>query len=130
MSHACFQVEHSRYGRDRWRDFDDVYRWEAYDTCDEINIDYEKSYLAVLRSALQNSPFVDMDPEIRAGKPIIGGTRIPVSMVLNAILSHGSVLDARKAYKQLTREQIEDALRFAVAVLGSSVEYEPANSRR
>lgn len=82
----------------------------------------------VLKQAEQLSLFVDIDSEILGGTPRIKGTRIPVYMILNAIDEHGSVTDAVHAYRSsLNEEEVRDALRFAVHVLESPIEYEPAS---
>lgn len=56
-----------------------------------------------------------IDPKILTGHPIIKGTRIPVSLVLN-LLAHG--YDFRriiKAYPILTEEDIKAALMYSEA---------------
>ena len=84
----------------------------------------ERSYASVLREAARRSRFVEVDPEVRKGKPCIKGTRIPVSMLLHAIEEYGSVEASAKAYGQLTTEQVREAVRFAVSVLESPVDHE------
>jgi uncharacterized protein (DUF433 family) len=83
-------------------------------------------FSSVLKHAEQLSLFVDIDPEILGGTPRIDGTRIPVYMVLNAIDEHGSVQGAAHAYRSsITEGEVRDALRFAVHVLESPLEYKP-----
>jgi uncharacterized protein (DUF433 family) len=86
--------------------------------------DFEIPFFSVLENAKQLSLFVDMDPEVLGGTPRIGGTRIPVYRVLNAIDEYGSIDDATAAYRSLTVEQIHDAVQFAAHVLESPVEHE------
>lgn len=55
---------------------------------------------------------IEVNPNIMAGKPVIRGTRIPVSLVLN-LLAHG-YLTSRviEAYPQLTPEDVQAAMVF------------------
>ncbi len=53
------------------------------------------------------------DPKILVGKPVIKGTRIPVSLILN-LLAHGADNQEIKAdYPNLTDEDIHAAIAFA-----------------
>lgn len=88
---------------------------------------FDVPFSRVLRQAEQLSLFVDLDKEILGGTPRIEGTRIPVHMVLNAIDEHGSIAGAANAYRSsLNEEEVRDALRFAIHVLESPVEYKAA----
>ena len=81
----------------------------------------------VLEKAKQLSLFIDINPEILGGTPRVDGTRIPIYMVLNAIEEHGSIQGAVHAYRSsLNEEEVRDALRFAVHVMESPIEYKPA----
>lgn len=54
-----------------------------------------------------------INPDILAGHPIIKGTRIPVSLILN-LLSHGYTFDKIiKEYPELTRADIKSAVLYA-----------------
>lgn len=56
---------------------------------------------------------VTMNPRIYGGKPVISGTRIPVSVILN-LLAHGyDVERVVTAYPDLTPEDVRAALSFA-----------------
>jgi len=62
---------------------------------------------------------IAVDPNILVGKPVIAGTRIPVSLVLN-LLAHGyDVARILHAYPSLTEEDVQAALAYA-AVADSS----------
>jgi uncharacterized protein (DUF433 family) len=57
------------------------------------------------------------DPAVLLGKPVIRGTRIPVSLVIN-YLSHGhSVEELLNDYPNLTREDVEAATAYHTAEL-------------
>jgi uncharacterized protein (DUF433 family) len=58
-----------------------------------------------------------VDPRILVGKPVIKGTRIPVSMILN-LVAHGFTFDQIvEDYPVLTREDIRAAILYAGARL-------------
>lgn len=59
---------------------------------------------------------IEINPHILAGKPVIRGTRIPVSVVLN-LLAHGyTVSRVIEAYPQLTAEDVHAAMAFAASL--------------
>lgn len=54
-----------------------------------------------------------VDPSILAGHPIVKGTRVPVSLILN-LLSHGYTFDKIiEEYPELTHEDIKSAISYA-----------------
>jgi uncharacterized protein (DUF433 family) len=59
---------------------------------------------------------IEINPKILCGKPVIKGTRIPVSLILN-LMGHGytkeRIIDA---YPQLSEEDIDEAVRFAATL--------------
>jgi uncharacterized protein (DUF433 family) len=58
---------------------------------------------------------VVIDPAILSGKPIIAGTRIPVSLILN-LLAHGYGFERIvEAYPNLSDDDIRAALAYAQA---------------
>ena len=63
-----------------------------------------------------------VDPEILAGKPVVAGTRIPVSLILN-LLAHGYDFERiREAYPALG----DDDIRAAIAYAGARLDREQA----
>jgi uncharacterized protein (DUF433 family) len=55
------------------------------------------------------------DPAVLVGKPVVRGTRVPVSLILN-YLAHGHTIDELIGdYPNLTREDIEAAVAYATA---------------
>ncbi len=60
---------------------------------------------------------IELNPRVCNGRPVIKGTRIPVSVILDQIAedeSWGSLLDG---YPELTKEDIQAALIYARASL-------------
>jgi len=55
---------------------------------------------------------IEIDPKVLSGKPVIRGTRIPVSLVLN-LLAHGyGIADVLRAYPELTEADVRAAIAF------------------
>ncbi len=67
--------------------------------------------------ALEIAPRIVIDPEIRFGKPIIKGTRVPVELVL-AKLSGGMTTEQIAEEYELTLADIQAALAYAAQVIG------------
>jgi uncharacterized protein (DUF433 family) len=64
---------------------------------------------------------ITVDPDILVGKPVIAGTRIPVSLVLN-LLAHDYTFDRIvEAYPILAAEDIRAAIAYASARLDREV---------
>jgi uncharacterized protein (DUF433 family) len=64
---------------------------------------------------------ITVDPDILLGKPVIAGTRTPVSLVLN-LLAHDYSFDRIvEAYPILTAEDIRAAIAYASARLDREV---------
>lgn len=56
---------------------------------------------------------IEQNPQIMHGKPVIKGTRIPVSLILN-LLAHGQAVEQIAIdYPQLTQEDIFAAIEYA-----------------
>lgn len=58
---------------------------------------------------------IELNPRVCAGKPVIRGTRIPVSVILEQIAEGESWEDLLTGYPELTREDIQAALLYARA---------------
>lgn len=60
---------------------------------------------------------IETNPDILVGKPVIKGTRVPVSLILN-LLAHGYTTErVTKAYPVLETEDVLAALEYAESVL-------------
>ena len=64
---------------------------------------------------------VVIDPEILVGKPVIKGTRIPVSLVIELLANGMSEKEILKEYPQLKKEDIKAALLYASKCLEREV---------
>ena len=67
--------------------------------------------------------FVDVNPKVMLGKPVLRGTRITVENILERLGAGESVDDILEAYPQLTQQAIQGALAFAAEVLSGEVVY-------
>lgn len=60
---------------------------------------------------------IEIDPKVCNGRPVIAGTRIPVTVILDQLAEGYSVDDVAKKYPELTKEQIAAALHYCHAVI-------------
>lgn len=58
---------------------------------------------------------ITSDPAILGGKPIIAGTRIAVSTILDLLAAGLSVDEVLKEYPGLTKKAVQEAISFASA---------------
>jgi len=56
---------------------------------------------------------IELDPRVCNGKPVIKGTRIPVSLVLEHLAAHESWETILSAYPELKKEDIQEAILYA-----------------
>lgn len=61
--------------------------------------------------------YVQINPRICNGKPVIIGTRIPVTVILDQMSSTGSIDKILELYPELSREQITGALQYCHSVI-------------
>lgn len=61
---------------------------------------------------MQNE-FIERNPEVLGGKPIIKGTRIGVDIVLEKLGNGKTIEDVLKMYPHITIEQINACLLYA-----------------
>jgi len=62
--------------------------------------------------------WITVDPDVCHGKPIIRGTRIMVANVLSLLPGGSTIAQILEYYPELSREAVEGALEYAVAVEG------------
>lgn len=67
--------------------------------------------------AVEIFPRIAVDPEVRFGKPVIKGTRVPVTVVLEELASGTTAEDIAREYG-IAVEDIRAVLRYAAEVIG------------
>lgn len=67
--------------------------------------------------------FIEVNPKVMMGKPVIRGTRITVENILERLGAGETVMDILEAYPDLDREAIQGALLYAAEVLGGEAVY-------
>ena len=67
--------------------------------------------------------FIESDPKIMMGKPVIKGTRLTVELILEKIAAGKSFEQIMEAHPRLTREAIRAAIAFAAENLRADVIY-------
>ena len=60
---------------------------------------------------------IELDPRVCNGKPVIKGTRIPISVIIEQVAEAESWDKILSGYPELTREDIHAALLYARASL-------------
>ena len=61
--------------------------------------------------------YIEFNPKVMMGKPIIKGTRITVEQILENLSESNSIDDVLVAHPHLTKDQIHAALAFAAQSL-------------
>lgn len=72
---------------------------------------------------MSESAFIECNPAVLGGKPVVTGTRISVELILEKLGAGRSVEEILEAHPTLTREGIQAALRFAAQALRDEVVY-------
>lgn len=67
---------------------------------------------------------IAVDPRVCNGKPVISGTRIPITVVLDQLAEAGSVQEVVQRYPELSSEQVTAALQYCHSVIDHT-ELEP-----
>ena len=60
---------------------------------------------------------IQINPRICNGKPVITGTRIPVTVILDQMIEVGSIENVHALYPELERRQIVAALQYCHSVI-------------
>jgi uncharacterized protein (DUF433 family) len=68
-----------------------------------------------------NAPEIVQNPAVNNGRPTINGTRISVGMILEKMASGDTVIDILDAYPHLTKEQIEEAIKYGAKIANEKV---------
>lgn len=67
--------------------------------------------------------YIQSDPSVMMGKPVIKGTRITVELILEKLAAGETIEQLLKAHPRLTSEAIYAALAFAAKALKADVVY-------
>ncbi|MBM3766846.1 MAG: DUF433 domain-containing protein [Acidobacteria bacterium] len=70
---------------------------------------------------------IEIDPRRCNGKPVVAGTRIPVTVILDQLAESGSVDAVLVKYPELRRESITAALRYCHSMIDRT-ELEPEHA--
>ena len=71
--------------------------------------------------------YVEIDPRRCNWKPVVAGTRIPVTVILDQLSESGSVAAVLRKYPELTPETITGVLRYCHSVI-EHTELEPEHA--
>ncbi len=78
----------------------------------EVPFDREGA-LGVSFAVNSMEPPIIINPKVLGGKPVIRGTRIPVSLILN-LIAHGYTVErVCRAYPNITKREVLAAIRYA-----------------
>jgi uncharacterized protein (DUF433 family) len=67
--------------------------------------------------AMESLNRIELNPRVCGGKPVIKGTRIPVSVILERVADNEPWESILKAYPEIDKEDIQAALLYARASL-------------
>lgn len=67
--------------------------------------------------------WIQTDPDIMMGKPVIRGTRIPVSLILEKFAAGETAEQILSAHPRLTKEAIRAALAYAAEAVKADIVY-------
>ena len=67
--------------------------------------------------------FIEPNPKIMMGKPVIKGTRITVELILEKLAAGETVEQILEAHPRVTKPAVQAALEFAVQALRADVVY-------
>ncbi len=68
--------------------------------------------------------YITIDPGICNGKPVVSGTRIPVTVVLDQLADTGSIENVIRKYPELSMDQVAAVLQYCHSVI-EHTELEP-----
>ncbi len=60
---------------------------------------------------------ITIDPRICNGKPVVSGTRIPVTVVLDQLAASGSIENVIRKYPELSLDQVTAVLQYCHSVI-------------
>lgn len=67
--------------------------------------------------------FIQSNPKVMMGKPVVAGTRITVELILEKLAAGETIEQLLEAHPRLTRQAVLAALAFAAEALKADVVY-------
>ena len=64
--------------------------------------------------------WIEINPKVCNGKPVLAGTRIPVTVVLDQFADGCNIADVQRKYPELTLDLIVGALQYCHAMIDHS----------
>ncbi len=77
----------------------------------------------MIHSNFMNAQAINSDPSIMMGKPVVGGTRVTVELILEKLSAGESIDQIIESHPMLTHEGVLAALAFAAKTLRADVVY-------
>ena len=71
--------------------------------------------------------YIESNPEILFGKPVIKKTRIPVDLILEKLAAGDTIEDLTDAYPQITKDAITACLLFAADSIKNEIIHSKAS---
>ena len=62
------------------------------------------------------APRITVDPQVRFGKPVIKGTRVPVTVILDELAAGATLEDIMREYG-VTREDLRAVFRYVAGII-------------
>ncbi len=70
------------------------------------------------------SDWIDINPDVLRGKPVIKGTRIPVELIVRKLGEGSTMEDILDGYPNLSKEAIQAAVLYAADIVGNEPWFE------
>jgi uncharacterized protein (DUF433 family) len=70
------------------------------------------------------SNYIEMNPDVLRGKPVIKGTRIPVELIVRKLGEGSTVEDILDGYPNLSKEAIQAAILYAADIVDNEPWFE------
>lgn len=61
--------------------------------------------------------FIEINPRVCNGRPVVAGTRIPVTVILDQLSALKSIPELLKKYPELTEAQISGVLQYCHSII-------------
>lgn len=61
--------------------------------------------------------YIEINPQICNGKPVLQGTRIPITVILDQLAETGSIKRLLQKYPELKYEQIQSVLEYCHSLI-------------